>query len=156
MMTEETVKILYSNDVTLAYKTLKEMEKTTLNSDEYYPYIKEFIDMVNSDKYTLRVRGFRMICVLAKWDNDKIIDESIDDILFIFEDVKPTAIRQAFEYIRFLFPYKKELSEKVRQKVLSIDLSKFKDTMKPLIEKDIENALQLLDLVKDMDEDIFE
>ena len=101
--------------------------------------------MLNSEKYVIRVRGFRLLCKQAKWDKDNKIDRAIEEILNAISDEKPTAVRQALQYLEYMVPYKKNLNERMKQKVLSIDCSLFKDTMQPLIEKDIQSLVRQME-----------
>ena len=65
---KEKIKNLYNEDNNSAYKTLLELETITTESNELYNYFNEFLKMLNNEKTFIRVRGFRLICSLAKWD----------------------------------------------------------------------------------------
>ena len=138
------IKLLYDRDIKTEYKNLNELEALSEQSNILYPYLDKFISMLKSEKYVIRVRGFRLLCKQAKWDNDNKIDKNIEHILRAVNDEKPTAVRQALRYLGFIVPYKKELNDKIKQAVLSIDILQFKDTMQPLIEKDIKSLVQLI------------
>lgn len=135
------IKSLYDNDTKSAYSNLLELEAISDGEAILYSYLNEFIAMLKSDKYTVRVRGFRLICKQTKWDVDNIIDKNIKEILLAVYDKKPTAVRQTLQYLRYIVPLKKELHSKIKDMALSIDCSKFKETMRPLIEKDIHNLI---------------
>lgn len=90
------------------------------------------------------MRGFRIICKLSKWDNDNKINNIIDILLQVLDDEKPTIVRQCLSSLNNLLLYKIDLSEKVEDKLKKLDLSKYKDTMKPLIKKDIDFILKQL------------
>ncbi len=90
------------------------------------------------------MRGFRIICKLSKWDNDNKINNNIDILLQVLDDEKPTIVRQCLSSLNNLLLYKIDLSEKVENKLKKLDLSKYKDTMKPLIKKDIDFILKQL------------
>ncbi|MDL2292382.1 hypothetical protein LJC17_02200 [Acholeplasma sp. OttesenSCG-928-E16] len=138
---KEKVSKLYNRDVKESYEILLELETFSDSSDILYRYIDEFIAMLKSDSYLMRVRGFRLVCRQSKWDNDNLINERIDEILSALDDDKPTALRQKLQSLKFVILEKKELFKKIEAKALSIDLSKFKDSMKSLLEKDIKNLL---------------
>jgi len=145
MEISDKIKCLYDKDTKYAYANLQELEEISDNEDFLYPYLNEFIEMLKSEKYVIRVRGFRLLCKQAKWDREDKINEVIEDILTAVDDEKPTAVRQALQYLEYLVPYKKELNGRIKETALSIDCSKFKDTMKPLIEKDIRSLVQLME-----------
>ena len=53
------------------------------------------------------------------------------------QDEKPTAVRQALAALGDVVPYKKVLWPVIRERVEAVDLIRYKDSMAPLIEKDI-------------------
>lgn len=124
-------------DVKKAYSVLIELEKTSEVSNILYPYINVFMDMVQSKNYYVKVRGFRLFCMQSRWDDNRFIDKNIDFVLDILNEERPTIIRQALEYLKEIAIYKGELKEKLLEKVDNLDTTKFKDTMKDLIKKDI-------------------
>lgn len=100
--------------------------------------------MLNNDKTFIRVRGFRLICSLAKWDTDNKINKNIDKILNELDDEKGTSVRQCLQKINLILMYKPELEEKIENKIRTIDLSKYKDSMQSLIKKDIDYIIEHL------------
>jgi len=145
MEISDKIKCLYDKDTKYAYAKLQELEEVSDREDLLYPYLNEFIEMLKSEKYVIRVRGFRLLCKQAKWDRGNKINAAIEDILTAVHDEKPTAVRQALQYLEYVVPYKKELNDRIKETALSIDCSKFKDTMQPLIENDIRSLVQLIE-----------
>lgn len=137
--------MLEDKDTSKAFEALKELEEISDSSNILYPYIDKFIEMTGSGKYAIRVRGFRLLCKQSKWDTNNKINESLEGVLAILDDEKPTAVRQALTALHDLVPYKKELEELIRERVLAIDYYKYKDTMHSLISKDIQNLLNNMD-----------
>lgn len=137
--------LLEGNDTTAAYQALKELEALSASSNALYPYAQQFVSMVSSEHYTLRVRGFRLLSKQAKWDVDDVIDNNLDAVLHILNDEKPTAVRQALAALHEVVLYKPNLHEKIRQRVCAIDYLRYKDTMHSLIAKDIAALLKAMD-----------
>lgn len=157
MEIKRKIESLEEGDTKSAYENLKELEAISEQKNVLYPYMDKFISMLNSEKYVIRVRGFRLLCKQAKWDTDSKINDNINDILTAVNDEKPTAVRQALKYLKFVVPYKKELNSIIKQAVLKIDCSGYKDTMQPLIKKDIQNLARQIDIItKDEQEDAME
>ena len=100
--------------------------------------------MLLDEKSYIKMRGFRIICKLSKWDNDNKINNIIDILLQVLDDEKPIIVRQCLSSLNNLLLYKIDLSEKVENKLKKLDLSKYKDSMKPLIQKDIDCILNQL------------
>lgn len=145
MDTELMLAELKDKDTSKAFKNLQKLELLSDSSDILYPYISVFIEMTASEKYVIRVRGFRLLCKQAKWDNKNIINKNLKEILNILEDERPTAVRQALSALNDIIIHKKELHSVIKEKVSLIDYLKYKDTMHNLIYKDIQNLLQLID-----------
>lgn len=144
MELEYMLSMLEDKDTSKAFEVLKELEKLSDDSNILYPYIDKFIEMIKSDKYVIRVRGFRLYCKQGKWDIDNKINESITEALNILNDEKPTAVRQALTALKYLVPYKKELINQVEESALSIDYLRYKDTMHSLISKDIQSLINVI------------
>ena len=136
---------LTAKDTKQAYGALLELERLSEESDDLYPYTERFADMVSDRAWAVRCRGFRLFCKQARWDDAGIIDRNLDRALVILEDKKPTAVRQALAALLDVTPYKRELWPAIRQRVEAIDLMHYKDSMAPLIEKDVQ---KLLDAIK--------
>lgn len=100
--------------------------------------------MLNSEKTFIRVRSFRLICSLAKWDNENKINKNIDMILKELDDDKGTSVRQCLQKLNLILMYKIELTEIIEKKIKNIDLSKYKESMQSLIKKDIDYILEHL------------
>ena len=141
---KEKIKNLYNEDNNSAYKTLLELEIITTESNELYNYFNEFLNMLNNKKTFIRVRGFRLICSLAKWDNENKINKNIDIILKELEDEKGTSVRQCLEKLNLILMHKIELTDIIENKVRNLELSKYKESMQFLIKKDIDYILKHL------------
>lgn len=138
---DDKLNLLYAKDTSEAFTALKELELLSDHSDVLYPYINRFIDMVHSEKYVIRVRGFRLFCKQAQWDTSGTVDKNLSDVLVILEDDKPTAVRQALAALQDVVLYKTELQGIIKERALAIHYLRYKDTMHSLIAKDIENLL---------------
>lgn len=141
---KDMINNLCSEDNASAYQTLLELELICTESNELYPYFDEFLKMLKNTKTFVRVRGFRMICALAKWDTEKKNDNNIETILKELEDDKGTSVRQCLDKIKIILLYKPDLINIIESKLQNLDISKHKESMKSLIKKDIEYILKKL------------
>ena len=114
---KEKLENLYNEDSNSAYKTLLELETITTESNELYSYFEYLLEMLNSKKTFIRVRGFRLICFLAKWDNEDKINKNIEVILNVLEDEKGTSVRQCLEKLSLILMYKIELTEVIKNEM---------------------------------------
>ena len=136
--------MLTAKDTKRGYGAFLELEHLSEESDDLYPYTERFADMVSDRAWAVRCRSFRLFCKQARWDDDGIIDCCLDRALVILEDEKPTAVRQALAALLDMVPYKRELRPVIRARVEAMDLSRCKDSMEPLIRKDIQTLLNAM------------
>ena len=149
MVLNNMIDDLENKDDKIAYDNLLDLEKIAGQSDETYQYFDKFLFMLDNEKSYIRVRGFRLICKNAKWDKDNKIDNSIDKILVVLDDEKPTAVRQCLKAIEDIVRYKKDLNNKIKEKLLGINYLKYKESMQGLIFKDVDNVLKLINESKE-------
>ncbi|NLZ24782.1 SufBD protein [Candidatus Dojkabacteria bacterium] len=141
---KEKIADLYSENNNKAYKVLLELESITTESNELYNYFDELLKMLDNDKTYVKTRGFRLICALAKWDTESKIDKNIAKILNTLDDGVGVSVRQCLQALHLILMYKIELNDKIEVKLKNLDLSKYKDTLKPLAQKDIDEILEYL------------
>ena len=144
MNKEEIFNIFYGKETWDIWRKFQEIESSIDESKLLYEFFDDIKKMLLDEKSYIKMRGFRIICKLSKWDNDNKINNIIDILLQVLDDEKPTIVRQCLSSLNNLLLYKIELSEKVENKLKKLDLSKYKDTMKPLIKKDIDFILKQL------------
>ena len=144
MNKEEIFNIFYGKETWDIWRKFQEIESSIDESKLLYEFFDDIKKMLLDEKSYIKMRGFRIICKLSKWDNDNKINNIIDILLQVLDDEKPTIVRQCLSSLNNLLLYKIDLSEKVENKLKNMDLSKYKDTMKPLIKKDIDFILKQL------------
>ena len=133
---------LYDKDNKVAYNNLLYLELETTGSNEIYNYFDELLGMLKNEKSFVRVRAFRLICALAKWDIENKIEDNIDLILNELDDDTSTSVRQCLDKLNLLLIYKPELSNQVEKKLKQLNISKYKESMQSLIKRDIESILK--------------
>lgn len=136
------IKKLYDKNQKDAYNNLLELEALTTESDELYIYFDELLEMLNNEKTFVRVRAFRFICSLAKWDKENKIEGNIDFILKELDESTSTSVRQCLNKLNLILIYKPELSYIVEKKLKNLELSKYNESMQSLIKRDIASILE--------------
>ena len=139
---KEKIIMLYDKDDKVAYKVLLELETEVTESNELYNYFNDLLNMLKNEKSFVRVRAFRLICALAKWDNENKIENNFDLILKELDDNTSTSVRQCLGKLNLILIYKPNLSGKVENKLKQLDLTKYKESMQSLIKKDIDSILK--------------
>ena len=69
------------------------------------------------------------------------IEAVFDDMCVLLYDEKPTVVRQCLGALHEVALFRPEMQERICYAVDKIDLSVYKDSMSPLIKKDIEALL---------------
>lgn len=136
--------VLTAKDTRQAYSDFLELERLSEETDDLYPYTERFADMVGDTAWSVRCRSFRLFCKQARWDVDSVMERCLDRALAILEDEKPTAVRQALAALLEAAPYKRKLWPIIRKRVEAMDLTRYKDSMVPLIEKDRRRLLEAM------------
>lgn len=147
-MTENILELLTTltgSDNRQAYAALQDLEAISRKSDQLLAKIPVFAEMVTSKRSFVRVRGFRLLCQQAKWDQEGELDCLLPVALAILADSKPTVLRQVLAALHGVVKAKPQLRQLIVQQTAAIDCSKFnQETMAPLIEKDIAELQQLI------------
>lgn len=130
--------LLKSKNNTEAYQLLLLLERESGENDGLYGSLDDFLTLLKDKSSLVRTRGFRLICAQARWDRDDWIKEHLGDILSILDDEKATAVRQCLAALHQVVRSLPELGPQIQEKLDSMDLSKQKESMVPLLQKDIE------------------
>lgn len=136
---------LTDKDDDRAFKRTKEIAAVSEFSPEYYSFLEQFASLLQNSKTYIRTRAFILCCSQARWDDEGRIRKILPDMLKLLHDPKPTVVRQCLNAVQELIVFRPELCSCIRKEVESIDLSAYRETMVPLIQKDIGVVLQLLD-----------
>ena len=141
---EEILSKLRDKNDKAAYEFAKQIGVESSASDKYLRLIPSFAGMLQDKSSYVRVRAFILICNQARWANDGQVEAVFDQMLPLLNDSKPTVARQCLNALREVVLFRPELSGKIKNALAEVDLSKYKDSMLPLIEKDIAALRSLL------------
>lgn len=141
---ESLVNGLIDSDDKHAYQCLKQLEDESVKSSAVYPYFDLFVEMLDNTNSYIRTRGIILIAVNAKWDVDYKIDEIIDKYLKHITDIKPITARQCIKSLPALVQYKPELKDDVINALCMANLLRYKQSMKSLVLKDIQDSLEAI------------
>ena len=136
---------LQDNDDKKAYALSKEIAARSASSDEYYAYFDEFTSLLTAKSSYVRTRGFILCCAQARWDKSGKLFNALPTLLTLLHDAKPTVVRQCLSALHEVVLYRPELQEAIRKEVEKIDPSLYKDSMSPLIKKDMNALLKMME-----------
>ena len=92
----------------------------------------------------VRNRAIYILAANAQWDCDNKFDLILPEFLTHITDEKPITARQCIKAIAQIGTAKPQYIPKILACLETVKLSKYKDTMRPLIEKDIEETQRIL------------
>ena len=124
----------------LADKIISESQET----DEWYEYFDDFATLLDHPKSLVRNRALYILAANAQWDEENRFDKIISDYLTHVTDEKPITARQCIKALAQVGLAKPQYIPRKLSCLRTADLSKYKDSMRPLIEKDIEETERIL------------
>lgn len=140
----------------IADKIIAESQET----DEWYKYFDDFASLLDYPKSLVRNRILYILAANAQWDEENRFDLIISDFLSHITDEKPITARQCIKALAQVGKVKTKYIPQILSALHSADLSKYKDSMRPLIEKDIAETEKILTmrevLIKPITTDNFE
>lgn len=142
---EEVLNKLKGKDDKAAYEFAKLIGAESAESDKYYGLFYDFLEMLDDKSSYIRTRGFCLACNQARWDDEGKLDAAFDKMSLLLNDEKPTVVRKCIGALHEVVLYKPELCERIRAAVMAIDLSRYKDSMAPLIKKDGKELLKMIE-----------
>ncbi len=131
-----------------AYRALRSLQEASDLGAAVYAHIDVFIEMMRDSNSYVRTRGLTLIVFYAKWDEAGKIDGIIDEYLDHVTDDKPITARQCIKSLPKLAQPKPHLVPRIISSLRHADTSAYADSMRPLVQDDIRNALLTLDSMK--------
>lgn len=143
-MMNKVIKDITNIDDNIAYLNTKKIKAESAKSNKYYKNINDFISLLGDKKSYIRTRAFILICCQAKWDNENLIKQNFKIMSSLLHDNKPTVVRQCLNALKEVVVNKPELNTLIKKEIKKIDLSIYKGSMSPLIKKDIDSLMELI------------
>lgn len=135
---EEVRKRLMDKDEKSAYAFAKQIGLESAESDKYLALIPLFAELLTEKSSYVRTRAFLLICNQARWAANGQIEAVFDRMVPLLHDPKPTVVRQCLGALHEVALYRPEMSECIRKSLAEIDPNQYKDSMAPLIRKDMD------------------
>jgi hypothetical protein len=114
------------------------------DTDEWYEYFDEFASLLNHPKSLVRNRVLYILAANAQWDDENRFDALLSDYLTHVTDEKPITARQCIKALAQVGKAKPQYIPRILSCLREADLTKYKDSMRPLIEKDIAETEKML------------
>jgi hypothetical protein len=131
-------------DDKLRYQALLLLQSRSAYYNEVYTYWDIFREKLKSDNSYQRSIGIMLIAENARWDTQNLMEEAIYEYLKCLNDEKPITVRQCIQSLAKIIIYKPELSSIIADKLVELDLTDIKVTMRKLILIDILEVLLII------------
>jgi len=141
---QEIITKMTSKDDKYACAIADQIISESQDTDQWYEYFDTFASLLNHPKSLVRNRALYILAANAKWDSENRFDTILDEYLTHITDEKPITARQCIKALVQVGREKPQYIPRILSSLHDADLSKYKDSMRPLIEKDIEETERLL------------
>ena len=142
MNKKEIIQRLIDKDDKQAYEYAKKIGIESAKSNKYLDMIPDFASMLQDKSSFVRTRFFILICNQARWANDGQIENVYEQMEPLLNDSKPTVVRQCLNALHEIALFRPEMCDAIKKTISKIDLSIYKDSMSPLIKKDIDELMK--------------
>ena len=143
-MKETIIAALTGKDDKYACALAEKIIRQSQQSDEWYGYFDDFAALLDHPKSLVRNRGLHLLAANVQWDDANRFDLILPVFLQHITDEKPITARQCVKALAQIGAAKPRYIPKILESLDSADLSKYKESMRPLIEKDIEETKRTL------------
>lgn len=113
-------------------------------SDQWYAFFDAFASLLHHPKSLVRNRGLHILAANVQWDDGNLFDRILPDYLSHITDEKPITARQCIQALMQVGQAKPKYIPQILSALQQADLRKYKDSMRPLIEKDIAQTEKIL------------
>ena len=145
MLDFDIIQALQDKDDKRAYELSKELISLSASSSELYGLFDDFLKLLSHKSSFVRTRGFALCCAQARWDERGKLENALPEMLSSLRDEKPTAVRGCIAALKDAVRHRPELGAALKKWAESFDTSKYKDSMAPLIDRDLLSLLKLID-----------
>ncbi len=134
---QEIISMLTAKDDQYACSIAEKIISESQNTDKWYEHFNTFSSLLNHPKSYVRNRALHIIAANAHWDNENRFDAIFDDYLSHVTDEKPITARQCIKALAQVGKVKPQYIPRIIDCFRHADLSKYKDSMRSLIEQDM-------------------
>lgn len=143
-MKENIIAKLTSKNNNYACDVANKIINESQNTDKWYEYFDDFASLLNHPNSLVRNRVIHILSYIAQWDDENRFDSILSNYLSHITDDKPITARQCIKALAQVGLSKPQYIPRILSCLENADISKYRDSMRPLIEKDIEETKKIL------------
>ena len=110
-------------------------------SNRWYPYMELFGTLLRHENSLVRNRAILLLAANARWDEAGRLEGLMGELLGRITDEKPVTARTCVRALPEIAAARPEFAPRIRAALEHADLSGYRDSMRPLLLKDIMAAL---------------
>lgn len=133
------VELLSEKDDKIRYQAFLLLKYRSQFLEDVYPFWDTFRAKLKVANSYQRSIGMMLIAENAKWDVENKMAATLDDCRVLLQKDKPITIRQSIQALGKIVAAKPDLSDKIADMLISIDVTEITETMR---------ASTLLDILK--------
>ena len=141
---QETLTKLAAKDDKLACAIADKIIADSQDTNAWYQYFDVFAALLSHPKSLVRNRALHILAANAKWDEENRFDAILPEFLAHVADEKPITARQCIKALAQVGLAKPQYVPQILACFHNADLSKYKDSMRSLIERDMAETEKVL------------
>ena len=141
---QEIIAQLTAKEDKLACAIADKIIAESRDTDTWYEYFDAFAALLSHPKSFVRNRALHILAANARWDSENRFDAILPEFLAHVTDEKPITARQCIKALKQVGLAKPQYVPQILACFHDVDLSKYKDSMRPLIEKDMAETEKVL------------
>lgn len=136
-MKTELIAALTAKDDKYACACAEKIISESRETDEWYEYFDAFAALLSYPKSLVRNRALYILAANVQWDDEGRFDAVLPEYLSHITDEKPITARQCVKALAEVGRAKPQYVPAILSALRAADLSGYRDSMRPLIEKDM-------------------
>ena len=136
-MKTELIAALTAKDDKYACACAEKIISESRETDEWYEYFDAFAALLSYPKSLVRNRALYILAANVQWDDEGRFEAILPEYLSHITDEKPITARQCVKALAEVGRAKPQYVPAILSALRAADLSGYKDSMRPLIEKDM-------------------
>lgn len=137
----QLVAYLSEKDDNIRYRAFLLLQYRSRLKADVYPFWADFQLKLNSDNSYQRSIGMILLAENARWDAENRMDIALGACLNLLTDEKPITVRQCIQSLGIIAACKPKLAETIAKRLISVDLTTVKETMRKSVLLDIVHVL---------------
>lgn len=138
----DIIQMLTAKEDKVACEYAEKIISESRENDKWYEYFDEFASLLDHPNSFVRNRVLYILAANVRWDDKNKFADILPKYLSHITDVKPITARQCVKALSEVGQSKPQLIPDIVKALQKADLSSYRDSMRPLIEKDIRETIE--------------